>query len=447
MDRVSYSVSADRPPAIPMNAPLTLPKPLLRTLPARLFAFMASFGLAVVVLSFLLLLTWLGTVRQVNMSLLDVQRKYFDSIILFEQVGPIKIPLPGATLLMGILFVNMVCGGLIRIRKKWQTFGVVIAHLSILTLLVAGLVSMLFKVEGYLKLNEGQSGDVFTSFHNRVIEIAEVGKESPVTMIREKDFLDCLGTTGRTFVVKDLPFEVRVSNYTKNADPEAVTMRPAPSGTEVLDGFYLAPRPEAKEAEGNLAGCVAALKMADGTEKKCLLWEAARAPVTIRTPDQRVFTLKFARESWQLPYTITLNRFHHEYFPGTSKPKVYESHIVQRKNGIDQSVKIEMNKPLRDGGFTLFQTSFNDRWTPDQPRSKMYSVLTVVNNPSDKWPQWATIMAAVGIGIHFSMKLFTGINRAAKKRAKPPSPPSPDSANELESVGSPSRRSVNLRKP
>ena len=35
-------------------------------------------------------------------------------------------------------------------------------------------------------------------------------------------------------------------------------------------------------------------------------------------------------------------------------------------------------------------------------------MFTVVSNPSDKWPQWATIMAAVGIGMHFSMKLIAG---------------------------------------
>ena len=60
---------------------------------------MASFGVGVVVLSFLLLLTWLGTVSQVDTSLYDVQKKYFDSWIFFEDVGSLKIPLPGAFLL------------------------------------------------------------------------------------------------------------------------------------------------------------------------------------------------------------------------------------------------------------------------------------------------------------------------------------------------------------
>ena len=54
-------------------------KPSRPSLPARAFSFMASFGVGVVVLSFLLLLTWLGTVSQVDTSLYDVQKKYFDS--------------------------------------------------------------------------------------------------------------------------------------------------------------------------------------------------------------------------------------------------------------------------------------------------------------------------------------------------------------------------------
>ena len=40
-----------------------------------------------------------------------------------------------------------------------------------------------------------------------------------------------------------------------------------------------------------------------------------------------------------------------------------------------QPIKIEMNKPLRQEGYTLFQQSYNERWTPDRPRSEMYSVF------------------------------------------------------------------------
>jgi len=402
---------------LPDAPPAPAPKPPRPSLAARGFAFMASFGVGVVVLSFLLLLTWLGTVSQVDTSLYDVQKKYFDSWIFLEDVGPLKVPLPGAFLLMAILFVNMVCGGIIRIRKNWRTFGVVIAHLSILFLLAAGAVSFFFKREGNLKLHEGQTGSLFTSYHDRVIEIAEVGKDSPVMMNHEKEFSDLTGGKTRGFFAASLPFEIVLSHYAKNSDAESAAMRAPAPGTPVIDGFYLRPRDPAMSAEANLAGVIATVKEPGGAEKPALLWEVATAPVTHRTSDGRVFTLQFKRQSWELPFTVTLSKFTHEKHPGTMRPKVFSSDVIKRDGGIDQPVKIEMNKPLRHEGYTLFQASYNDKWTPAQPRSEMYSVFAVVNNPSDQWPVWATIMSAVGMTLHFCMKLAEAITRSSRTRA------------------------------
>jgi len=387
------------------------------SLGARAFAFMASFGVGVVVLSLLLLLTWLGTVSQVDTSLYDVQKKYFDSWIFLEDVGPLKIPLPGAFLLMAILFVNMVCGGIIRIRKNWRTIGVVISHFSILMLLAAGAVSFFLKREGNLKLHEGQTGNLFTSYHDRVIEITEVGKAGPVLMIHEKEFDNLKADRPRTFHSPTLPFELTITHYHKNAYAEAAAMRPPAPGTPVVDGFYFQPRPPEMSAEANLAGVIATIKESGGPERTILLWEIANHPVTCRTADGRTFTVHFKRQTWELPFTVTLTQFTHEKHPGTMRPKVFSSDVIKRDGGVDQPIKIEMNQPLRHGGYTLFQASYNDKWTPAEPRSKMYSVFAVVQNPSDQWPVWATIMAAVGMTLHFCMKLAETISRSSRQRA------------------------------
>ena len=404
-------------------------KPSRPSLPARAFSFMASFGVGVVVLSFLLLLTWLGTVSQVDTSLYDVQKKYFDSWIFFEDVGSLKIPLPGAFLLMSILFVNMVCGGIIRIRKNWRNVGVVISHCSILVILAAGAISFYYKREGNLKLHEGETGSLFTSYHDRVIEISEVGKDGPVLMIHENQFsdLDTRGAT-RAFHAASLPFEITLSNYAKNTFAESAAMRPPPAGVPVVDGFYIPPQKAAMSAEAKLAGVLATVKSSDGAEKQLLLWEVATAPVTYRTADGRVFTLHFKRQTWELPFTVTLSQFTHEKHPGTMRPKVFSSDVIKRDNGVDQPVKIEMNKPLRHQGYTLFQASYNDQWTAARPRSEMYSVFAVVKNPSDQWPVWGTIMAAVGMTLHFCMKLAEAISRSSRKRAAAASASAPTAA-------------------
>lgn len=366
-------------------------------------------------LAFLLLLTWLGTLEQVDLSLYDVQKKYFDSLFFWHDAGPFKIPLPGAFLLMGLLFVNILCGGIIRIRKNWRSFGVVLAHFSILVLLTAGAVSFFFKREGYLQLYEGESGAIFTSHHNRVLEITEVGETSPVLMIREDQMIHCQPGKTRTFYHASLPFELEVTHYLRNASAESDAMRPAPSDITVVDNYYLVPHPLEKEAEANLAGAYVTLKDKSGTSKPILLWEPAVAPVTYRTAEGRVFTLRLTRETWELPFTVTLDKFTHEYFPGTRKNKVFASDITYRRFGVDQKFKIEMNKPLRSDGYTLYQTAWGPvNWDP-RSGEKRYSVFTVVNNPSDKWPIYATIMAALGIALHFGMKLSRFVSREQKR--------------------------------
>jgi ResB-like family len=390
------------------------------SIPKKVFGFLASFGLAVVVLSFLLLLTWLGTLEQTRMGLYDVQKKYFDSLFCFYDLGPLKIPLPGVYLLLGILFVNLLCGGLIRIRKNWRLAGIIIAHFSILFLIVAGWVSYHFKKEGHLRLFEGQSSGIFTSYHNRLIEIAEVGSHEPVLTVREKKFDDVKPGRKRTFVHSSLPFDLTVTGYHKNCDGTAADMRPPAAGEKVVGGYFLQDRPAEKEAEANLAGAEVTLHdHKSATETSALLWEAALAPVTFKTGDGRTFTLKLTRETFELPFNVTLNRFTHEFHPGTRRPKVFESDITKREDGIDQEVKIEMNQPLRRRGYTLFQASWGpENWTPAMGRAKLYSVFAVVKNPSDQWPQYALMTAAFGLLLHFGMKLFSAISRATTKEVK-----------------------------
>ena len=49
----------------------------LKKLFASLSSFLASFGFAAILLVFLTLLTWLGTLEQVEHGLFETQKKYF----------------------------------------------------------------------------------------------------------------------------------------------------------------------------------------------------------------------------------------------------------------------------------------------------------------------------------------------------------------------------------
>src|SRR5262245_37333843 len=112
----------------------------------RIAALLSSFGFAAILLVFLTLLTWLGTLEQVEHGLYETQKKYFESIFLVHWVGlrlpwiadgafewahvSLPVPLPGVYLLLSLLLLNLLCGGIVRMRKDRARLGILVAHLG-----------------------------------------------------------------------------------------------------------------------------------------------------------------------------------------------------------------------------------------------------------------------------------------------------------------------------
>lgn len=379
-----------------------------------LFRFFSSYALAVTILSLLLVITLLGTLSQSDIGLLDSQRKYFDSwsVVHDFHLGRAVIPiwLPGGMALMMLLFINMACGAVIRMRKGWRTIGVLISHLSIMFMLAAGYVSFLYKTEGALPLFEGQSGDLYQSYHDRVIEIRkhdESGKGAETAMlIPMEDFQDLEPGKARTFYAKDLPFEIQVTGYQRNAQVVAK----AEEGPAVIDGFAIQPVRIETTDEQNLGALVVNITPKDGgNPERAILWEAAFEPYTVKA-GKEAYTLSLTRRKWKLPFAIRLEDFQRELHPGTQKPKRYTSHVTKIDGGKEEPQVITMNVPMRDRGFVLYQASFSQGASGEQ------SVFTVASNPSDQWPLWSCVAVAFGLTLHFMMHLVRFLKRALKPK-------------------------------
>jgi len=112
----------------------------MRRVIGKTFDVLASYGLAITVLAFLFLLTVLGTLEQTRTSLYEVQQRYFESAFVLHKVAGVPVPLPGVYLLLVLLFVNLVVGGIVRIRKDKTTWGVIVAHVGIVAMLVGAAV-------------------------------------------------------------------------------------------------------------------------------------------------------------------------------------------------------------------------------------------------------------------------------------------------------------------
>jgi hypothetical protein len=392
-----------------MSAPPT-------SLPARVFAILSSFGLAIIILSFLLLITFLGTLAQKDMGLLDSQRMYFDSWFLIHDLTigrmVLPVPLPGGGLLMVLLFINMLCGAVIRMRKGWRTVGVLISHLAIMFMLVAGFVSFLYKTEGAMPLFEGQASDQYQSYHERIIEVRKFdasGKGDETAMvIPMSHFADLAPGKARDFFAKDLPFEFQVTGYQRNAN----IVQAGEGEAGVIDGYRIQAVKHAKEDEANVSAVEVTVKTKDGAPQKAILWEGAFAPYTVKVGDNH-YTLALARMKWKLPFAIRLEDFQRELHPGTMKAKKYTSHITKIKDGKEDPMVVTMNVPVRDSGFVVYQASFSTGASGEQ------SVFTVASNPSDQWPLWSCVAVAFGLTLHFLMHLIRFLSRAMKKKPQP----------------------------
>jgi hypothetical protein len=369
---------------------------------------LSSFGLSCVLLIFLALLTWLGTLEQVEKGLYDVQSRYFESLYVIHRAGPVPFPLPGGMLVMGLLTVNLIVGGIVRIRKGAATVGVLVTHVGILMLLVAGYVKTYHAEDGHTTLYEGQSSNVFRSYHRWELAIFQQLDDRRLREIvaPQEAFIRHEGAEPAKLVSGELPFDVELRWFTPNANvlPKGPMVRPT---SPVVEGFVISPLPVEKDNERNLAAVIATVvDKAGGPAQEAILDGFARQPWTVRVAGQ-TWGLELRREQYQMPFTVELDDFRKEDHPRLNMPKSFSSDVTVIADGTERPVRISMNEPLRRDGLVLYQAS----WGPSnaRPGDPLFSTLAVVRNPSDQYPLYACIVIAAGLVLHFSRKLLRHI--------------------------------------
>ncbi len=377
---------------------------------------LSSIGLSCILVILLAILTWLGTLEQVEYGLYEVQNKYFNSFILWHDFGPFAVPLPGANLVMCVLFVNLVLGGIVRIRKGVRNIGVLITHVGILLLLLSGFVKLYHSYDGHVTLYEGQSSSEFQSYFRYELAITTEDGTGGLReyVIPQEEWIDALGDDKVTLSSNELPFDLELSHFLVNCEP-------MPKGpmfeveVPVVDGFFLRNRPIDPEAERNLGGLYAAAVAQGGERQRGILWSIMDAPWTVDAGGKR-YAIDLRKERYRMPFTIVLNDFIKEDHPGITMAKAFKSDVTVIEDGSAREVRIQMNEPLRDGGLVLYQAS----WGPANasPGTPLFSTLSVVRNPSDQWPKWASYIVGIGMLIQFGMKLFRHMRSEQKQQLK-----------------------------
>jgi hypothetical protein len=376
----------------------------------RAVRFIGSYGLACVILLFLLLVVLLGTLEQMHKSLYDVQQEYFESACFWVHLpGGISLPLPGGALLLGALFVNLVVGGVLRMRLGWRRIGILIAHLGIVLLLVGSAIESARSDKGYMALREGESGDTFYSHNDWEVVL----REEPGPRAREYviPYADLQRASDGNEVVRThdgLPFDVVLQGYCRNGE-----IRALPSGGGV-DGLGIQSLDPEKDSERNVPALYVTLAARDGSSSpRGILWGLERAPWVVRVGGHR-YEVDLRKQQWKVPFSVRLDRFVKRDHPGTMMAAEYSSYVTKTEGGVSEERHITMNEPLRHHGYTFYQSGYG----PQDPRSRepVYSVFSVVRNPTDRVPLLACLVIAAGLLLHFGIKLYYHLRREAASR-------------------------------
>lgn len=356
--------------------------------------FLGSYALSCILFLLLLVLTFLGTVEQIESGLYEVQQRYFQSLVVVHWLfGALPVPLPGAFLLLGVLLVNLVIGGIVRARRDWTRWGVLAAHIGIVVLLAGGFAKFLYAETGHLTLFEGEQANQFESYYDWEAVLAAHSEDEAVEYLIPEGQLAALSPGGEvTYTHPDLPFRVRFTNHLRNGRPRlesgavemhAVALERGPE--------YRLPAVQVHVAEG---GDVIA---------EDWLWGGQRMPLVFES-DGQTWTIDLRRKQTQLPFTVALRDFTVERHPGTHLPKSFVSEVTRIENGVREEVTISMNKPMRHRGYTLYQSG----WGPQDaaPGERLYTVLAVSHNPVERWPLYASVIIMLGLIYHFVVKLL-----------------------------------------
>jgi hypothetical protein len=382
----------------------------------KIFDVLSGFGLATILLLLLGLLTWFATLEQIDNGLYPTLNKYFHwkSVFLLPEIKGkmVPLPLPGGYWVGAVLLVNLILGGVIRIRKGWKHAGNLISHFGIILMLVAGGVSHHFSERGNMAVGEGESSNAAEDYFEYVVEVAEMkdGKSSSIHVVRGNHIDDLSDGKSRLIRLPNLPFDLEIAGYHRNAAPVSITERAPDRGQRQVDGYYLMEKPDEINAEANTAACYARIVRRDGTKADpFILAGASFHPFSVRHED-RIFTVDMRKRLWPMPFTVKLDHFTAEFHPGTMKPAKFISKVTRIENGADAKVTIQMNEPMRYEGLTFFQASYGPPGAG--PGQKMYSVFEIVKNPADKWPEYSLYIVTFGMLVTFVIKFvgFLGSN-------------------------------------
>jgi hypothetical protein len=371
---------------------------------------LASIGVTISCLATLMLLVVACTFAQVRLGTLGAVDLYMRSWFVWMPLGGVSIPIfPGGALVGLVLGVNLAAALLRRMKRSWRKAGLWLVHTGLVLLVAGEFASASMQVESRLAIEEGETKNW-----------VERAREPELVLVDTADptFDDVYGireaalARGGTIALPGTSVSLRVKRWVRNGRLVPPGAEEPDAGVTLGPGAGLAVRelpPVTSDDEVDLSIAVVEVSAAGRSLGTWLASSAIDVPQQFYV-DGRTWTLALRPRREYLPYSITLEEFRHDVYPGTDIPKNFSS-LVRLRDGTrreDRDVLIYMNQPLRHGGKAFYQASFG--------KNDTLSILQVVENPGWLLPYVSTVLVGVGLLVHFAISLRRGARRAGAAR-------------------------------
>ncbi len=370
---------------------------------------LGSMKLTVALLAFSIALVFIATLDQVNLGIWAVQEKYFRSFVVYSRVGDFLIPVfPGGYVVGGLLLANLIASYGIRFGLSLRRLGPAMVHFGLILLLIGELVSGLFQKDSHMRIDEGQTKNYAESFRSNELVFIDI---TDPNVDRVVAIPEALLAKKQGVQHPKLPFRVQTREYFANSDLHRHGPSHGPALATAGFGTSLdaVPAPLThREDERNLPSAFVELTAGGQSLGTYLVSLHLMMPQEF-THEGRTWRLALRTARIYYPFSLTLLEFTHDKYPGTNIPKNFSSklHLKTPDGRDDRDVLVYMNNPLRYGGYTFYQSGFDNNDTT--------SILQVVRNPSWLIPYVATVLMSIGLMVQFGLHLF----RFATRRRQP----------------------------
>ncbi len=377
---------------------------------SRAWDVLTSLGVTVSCLAALMLLVVACTLAQVRLGTFAAVDLYMRSWFVRMYVGGFSVPIfPGGALVGLVLCVNLSASLLRRMKLAWRKAGLWLVHTGLVLLVAGEFVSASMQVESRLAIEEGQTRNWVE--RARELELAAVDTTDPafddVYGVREAAL-----ARGGTITLPRTPISLTVKRWVRNGRLVPPSPGEPDAGVTQGPGAGFAIRelpPVASDEEIDLSMAVVEVSGSGRSLGTLLASSVGEAPQRIDA-DGRTWEVALRPRREYLPFSITLEKFRHDVYPGTDIPKNFSSLVRLRDDARheDRDVLIYMNQPLRHGGKAFYQASFG--------KNDTLSILQVVENPGWLLPYLSTALVGAGLLVHFAISLRRGFRRAGAAR-------------------------------